>query len=239
MAVGGKVSGSGVLHFALAGDKNLDVVIGLVLVNFVEDDLARPHTVSAFGVIGAAFHDAFVFPALDQLLGVVIVLVQLAFPLGAFQHFQKILYRAGGLFFVVGANVHIVSGAFAVRGNAAGAVVGDQPVLAGTAGHHAEHRVPSGHPLGGIGAVPQADQKLLPGEEVKGEVFLQPHVLFQLAEIHRQVFGFKAFADVGHQCVLLGTGSGAVRFYQLDVFQDFRWDLTAHRPDHRPWARLN
>ena len=238
MAVGGKVTGTGIFHFALSGDKDLDVVVGLILVDFVENDLAGAHTVTALGVVGASLHHAFVFPTLDQLFGVVIVLVQLAFPLGALQNLQQILDRPRGLLLIVGTDIHVIPGAFAVRRNGAGAVKSDQAVLAGTASHHAKEGVPAGHPVRGVCTIPQRDHELLPGKQLERKVPLQPHVFFQLRQIHRQVFFRKALSDVGHQGVLLGTGSGVVRLHQLDVFQDLRRQVTAHRQRHRPWAHL-
>ena len=238
LPVGGEDPHPGLGHLALAGDKHLDVVVVLKGVDLVEHHLAGAHAVPALGVVGPAPHDALVPPALDELLGVVVVAAELGLIPGALQHLRQILHRRHRLLLVIGADIHVVVAHRVVGGDGAGPVEGDEAVLAGAAAHHAQQGLPPGRPVRPVGAVPQGEEELLPGEQpVVGEVFDQPQVAAQLVQIHADVLLGKYPAHIGGQGVLLRAGPGPVALHALQVPLHLRRDATAHRRQTRSGRR--
>ena len=230
LAVGGEDPHPGLGNLPLAGDKDLDVVVILKGVDLVEHHLAGAHAVPALGVVGPAPHHALVPPALDQLLGVVVVPAQLGLPLRALQHLGQILHRRHRLLLVVGADVHVVVAHRVVGGQGTGPVKGNQPVLAGAPAHHGQQGLPPGRAVRPVGAVPQGQNKLLPGEKLlKREVFGQAQIVPQLLGVYPDVLLGEHPPHIGGQRVLLRAGPGLVSLHALQIPQHFRWDLTAHR----------
>ena len=237
LAVGGEYAHPRLGYLALAGDKDLDVIVVLKLVNLVKHHLARAHAVPALGVVGASLHDALVFPPLNELLGVVIVLFQFSLVAGGFQHLGQVLHRRHRLLLVVGADIHVIVPYRVIRGDGAGAVKRDQPVLAGAPAHHAQQGLPAGCPVRPVGTIPQGNQELLPGEQpLKGKILHQAQVTPKLLRIHPDVLLRKYSADIGREGVLLRAGPGGVRLHRLQIAQHLRRQATAHRP--RPPGRV-
>lgn len=112
-----------------------------------------------------------------------------------------------------------------VGADAAKAVKGDQAVLAGAAGHHIQAGLPPGQPiLGGVGAVPQRDQKRLPGEQfLKWEVSGQAQVVAQLSVIYDQILRGKHPPHICGQGCLLRADPQRARLHQFDVLRITGW----------------
>ena len=234
IAVGCKHPDARLPDLAQTGDKNLVVVIVFKGMDFVKDDLAGAHTVPALGVVGAALHDALVAHALDHLFRVVVVLFQLCLPLGGFQHIREVLYRHDRLLLVVGTDIHIVFFNGVVWRNGARPVKGNEPVFPSPTTYHAQRLLPSWPPISPVSAVPQRQQKFLPREKpLVGEILQQAKVVPELFRVHIDVLLREHAAHIGHQGVLLRTGAGIIGLDDLDIAQNLRGDLTAHRR-HRP-----
>src|SRR5699024_1230023 len=106
-----------------------------------------------------------VLSALDQFLGMVVVLSQLAFPLRRLQNLCQILDGRDCLFLVVGTDVNIVVGDRIVRRDGTRGVERNESILPSTTAYHAENRFPPWRPVRFVGAIPKRKQEFLPGEE--------------------------------------------------------------------------
>ena len=199
ITVGSKDAHPRLGHFALAGDENSDVVVIGELVDLVEDHHAGSHAVPAFGVVGASFDDALVFPALHHLLGVVEKAVQFFLVFWGFEDFGHVLQRRYSLLLIVGTDVDVVVGDGIVWRNHAETHKADQAVLAGAAAHHVERCFKPWEAFGVVGAKPEADNKLLPGEKFfEWEVFGKAQVVSQPLLVDYQILSVKDLLDHLH-----------------------------------------
>ena len=186
-------------HFALSGDEHRNVVVVGELVHLVEHHHTGPHTVPALGVVGAAFDDALVFPALHHLLGVVEKAVQFFLVFGSLEDFGHVLQGRHCLLLVVGTDVYVVVGDGIVWRNHAETHKTDQAVLAGAAAHHVERCFKPWETFGVVGAKPEADNKLLPGEKFfEWEVFGKAQVVSQPLLVDYQILSVKDLLDHLH-----------------------------------------
>ena len=228
-------------YLALPGAKYGNIPIILVLVDLVVNGLPGTHSVPTFWVVGTPPHTAPVLLPLNHFLGEIEVLGQLDPLPRHLHHFGQVLHRAGGLFFQIGTDVHIIPGAFAVWRHGTHGVKGDKAVLSGAPPQHTEEGIPPGQPrIPPIGAVPKGHHELLPGEQTEGEILLQLQIVGKLHLVGIDVLGLKAFPNVCRQCLLLRRHPIRPVFHQLDVLHHFRNDLTGHpRPPApcRPWPR--
>ena len=236
IAVRSEHSDAGLGHLAQAGDKNLVVVIIFIGMDFVEDHLAGAHTVPALRIVGAALHHTLVLQALHHLLGVVVVLAEFRLPPGGLQHVREIFHRRHRLLLVVGAHVHVVALHGVIGRQRTRSVKRDKAVFARAAAHHAQQLLPPGLAVRPVRAVPQRQQKFLPGEKsLVREIPQQAQIPAQLLRVHADVLLGKHAADQRRQRVLLRAGARRVRLHQLDIPQHLRRNVTAHR--HRPAGR--
>ena len=204
--------------------------------HLVEDDRAGTHTIAPLGVIGAAFYFAQILAPLQNLFCVIVKPRKLGFPFWVFQRFHDILHRGDGLLLVVGADIHVVVRHRVVwaderrRGNS------NHAILASAAPDHSKQRLEPGASISAIGAQPKPQRKGLPRKKavirkIPGDTEVFPHTL----GIHINIFSCKNAPDQCNKGVLLLASTRSIVLHLLNVLQDLRGNITAHRPR---WALL-